>query len=131
MSPDLPGRLTRISQELGREVKPEQLMKEVPGNLGGRQLPEDMLFDYCLAQESIQSVLREFGADRSTLAAVYGVLRAAGAGQWACGHWVAASALAYPHTLRYLLGYLQDGKSHRELAYRLVMHFERGNPLSG
>lgn len=81
-------------------------------------------------QPTIQSVLGEFGANRSTLKDLYSRLCVSDAGQWAGGHWVAASALAYPHTLRFLLTNLQGGASHIEQAYAIIIHFERGAPLS-
>jgi hypothetical protein len=50
-----------------------------------------------------------------------------GAGQWACGHWVAASALAYSDALRYLL--MRRKENMQETAYNLIMYFERGAAL--
>jgi ribosomal protein S14 len=55
---------------------------------------EEALLDYCESQPAIRAVMREFQVSRNTLRELYHQLVAAGAGQWACGHWVAASALA-------------------------------------
>ena len=122
-----PRSLERISRELGREARPEDMMRELMATPNRRQQAEDALLDYCLAQPAIQLVVQEFGADRTTLRDLYSTLCMAGAGQWTGGHWVAASALAYPRSLRFLL---QGGASHMEQAYALIMHFERGAPLS-
>jgi hypothetical protein len=126
-----PGSLGRISRELGREVKgPEDMMRELMATPNRRQQAEEALLNYCFVQPAIQSLLTEFGADGDTLKELYSRLCVSGAGQWAGGHWVAASALAYPHTLRFLLTNLKGGASHMEQAYSLIMHFERGAPLS-
>jgi hypothetical protein len=125
-----PRALERISRELGRDVRAEDMMRELMATPNRRQQAEDALLDYCLAQPAIQSVMQQFGADRSTLRDLYSTLCLAGAGQWAGGHWVAASALAYPDSLRFLLTNLKGGASHMEEAYALIMHFERGAPLS-
>ena len=124
-----PRSLERISRELGREVKPAAMLRELVATPNRRQQAEEALLNYCLAQPAIQSVLGECGADGNSLKELYSGLCASGAGQWAGGHWVAASALAYPHTLRFLLTNLQGGPSHMEQAYALIMHFERGAPL--
>jgi len=125
-----PRALERISRELGREVKPEDMMQELMASPSRREQAEEDLLDYCLAQPAIQSALGEFGANRSTLMDLYSRLSVSGAGQWAGGHWVAASALAYPDTLRFLLTNLQGGASFMDQAYTLIMHFERGSPLT-
>lgn len=71
--------------------------------------------------------MREFGVARETLRELYDDLIFGGAGQWACGHWVAASALAYPETLRYVLS--RRGENLEETAIQVIMYFERGEPL--
>lgn len=124
-----PRALQRISSELGREIRPEDMVKALMAPPNRLQQAEDALLDYCLSQPAIQSVLQEFGANRDTLKRLYSTLCATGAGQWAGGHWVAASALAYPHSLRFLLSNLEGGASHMEQTYALIMHFERGAPL--
>lgn len=124
-----PRSLERISRELGREVRPEDMMRELVATPNRREQAENALLDYCLSQPALQSLLAEFGANRATLKDLYFTLCDTGAGQWAGGHWVAASALAYPHSLRFLLSNLHSGASHMEQASALIMHFERGAPL--
>lgn len=132
-----PRSLERIERELGREVRPGDMMRELMATPNRRmatpnrrQEAEEALLDYCLAQPAIQSLVQEFGANRATLKDLYSTLRVAGAGQWRGGHWVAASALAYPHSLRFLLTNQEGGVSHMRQAFALIMHFERGAPLS-
>jgi len=126
----LPGRtLGRISRELGCALSPGQLTHELLESPSRRDLARAALLDHCVADPALQPVMVEFGADRSTLDELYHTLCAAGAGQWAGGHFVAASAVAYPQTLRFLLGNYREGLSHSQQAIALIMHFERGAPL--
>jgi hypothetical protein len=67
---------------------------------------------------------------------------AMGGGQWACGQWVAASSIAYPESLHYVLNQLDPNDSvftkgiskwqetdKVNTIYNLIMHFECGSPL--
>jgi hypothetical protein len=65
------------------------------------------LFDLCERDPAIQDVMKRYGATRATLAELFTRLKAAGAAQIAGGHYVAASALAYPETLEFLLRYFR------------------------
>lgn len=125
-----PRRLRRISKELGRRMTPADFMKDVLEGRDRYQDAVDALLDYCMRRPAIQAVMREFGANRDTLKNLYRTLLLHGAGQWAGGNWVAGSALAYPHTLRYMLSNLHGPATLLEQAFRLLMHFERGAPLS-
>jgi hypothetical protein len=58
---------------------------------------------------------------------MYGV--GAGAGQWRGGHFVAASAIAYPQTLRYLLKHRTKRDLPPEVAWKLLKYFESGAAL--
>jgi hypothetical protein len=124
-----PRALERISQELGREIKPRDMMKEITTNAGRRERAENALLDYCISQPPIQALLQEFDGDRDTLKGIYSNLCMAGASQWAGGHWVAASALAYPDSLRFVLMNARKGATQLQEIHALIMHFERGTPL--
>lgn len=87
------------------------------------------LVHYCMSRAPIQDIVREFDLTPEAIIELYRQLAVAGAGQWAGGHYVAASALAYPHTLRFLLESKRAGVEPLEIAYSLVMHFERGHRL--
>ena len=120
----LPSRhLQRISQDLGEPFDPSKVMKEIHSR-GNR---ENALFDYCEHHPTIEALLKEFKVSRSDLQELYRLLIMAGAGQWRVGHWVAASALAYPDSLRYLL--TRKNEEIEITAFNLIMYFERGTPL--
>lgn len=91
----LPARqLERISRELGRETNPQQMMREILSGSTRHDEARQALLQYVEANQETATVLSEFGATRSTLDELYSTLSAAGAGQWAGGHFVSASALA-------------------------------------
>jgi len=122
-----PKPLERISQELGRQIDPSKLVDEMLSGSGRRDQAEQALLDYCEGQSAIREIMTEHKITRDDLKELYSRLLAVGAGQWACGHWVAASAIAYPEALRYLLDH-QDS-DWMATAYNLIMHFESGQPL--
>jgi hypothetical protein len=125
-----PAALQRISRDLGRELTPKQMLKEMASGSDRSQQAEKALVDYCQAHPSTAEVLHEFGVSRDTLVDLFSKLQLAGAGQWATGHYVAASALAYPESLRFLLESKEKGRNDVEIAYALVTYFERGAPLA-
>lgn len=87
--------------------------------------PVDSLIGYCCSLRDIKEILKVHNVSRNDLSNLfYGLLRHGG-GQWGCGHFVAASALAYPDTLTYLL---IQGVS-QETVFNVLMYFERGIPL--
>ena len=121
-------RLRKISRQLG---KPIDLNKQgIQGFLsaGDRKASaEEALLDYCQQQPAIQSLLKEFKIARRDLQELYQQLILAYAGQWASGHWVAASALAYPVPLLYVLR--RGTENIQETAVNLIMFFREGRPL--
>lgn len=127
--------LERISRELGpdQNADPSNLDAIMHSMLSrSNQQSESALvalLDYCDSNPDVQKVMTEFNATRETLIELYSNLLKAGAGQWAGGHYVPASALAYPHTLRYLLEHPESGLPLLDKAACLVMHFETGSPL--
>ena len=126
-----PRALERISDQLARKLQPGEITRAL--NAGGKlwdTSAEDALLDYCERDPATQAVLTEFKAARSDLSYLYCKLLIGGAGQWAGGHFIAASAIAYPHTLRYLLQHRPaEPDQFSELVYKLIAHFERGAPL--
>jgi len=122
-----PRRLQTILQQLGRPIDPNQLAKEMFS--GGNRSTDALtaLLDYCESQPVIEGVMNEFQVSRDHLRELYHDLLRSGAGQWVSGHFVAASALAYPDSLRYLL--VRRKENMQETAYNLIMYFERGAPL--
>lgn len=124
-----PRSLQNISQLLGQPTDPNNLMEEILSGGGRRAAAENALLDYCEQQPAIKLLLKESKVSRHDLQELYYQLVAVGAGQWVGGHWVAASALAYPEALRYALG--QRGKNMQKAAFNLIMYFERGSALEG
>jgi len=125
-----PPALARISKDLAPSDSVDKMAEELLSGRNRSEKAREALLDYCEANEQIASVMRELGATRETLSALYGRLELAGAGQWAGGHYVSASSIGYPHTLRYLLRTpLETRDQLLEAAYRMVMHFERGAPV--
>ena len=124
-----PRALERISRELGRELSIEELSRDLANGSGRRARAEATLLDYCTAQPALQTLIQEYGADRTVLEQLYRSLCMAGAGQWLTGHYVAASALAYPHSLRFLLAHRNATLSHEEQAFKIMEYFERGSAL--
>jgi hypothetical protein len=122
-----PRPLQKISQELGKPIDPNKLMEEILSGGDHKTSAENALLDYCEQQPTIQALLREFKISRQDLQELYHQLIMVGAGQWTCGHWVAASALAYPNSLRYLLKRRKENM--QETAFNLIMYFERGAAL--
>ena len=128
----LPDRvLERISRNLGRPLSLSSVEQMMTGSDQQADALSELL-DYCTAQRDIQEVMRSFDLDRTELEALYRTLVVAGAGQWAGGHWVAASTLADPESLRFLVGRRRrppDLETLDGTIYALIVHFERGAPL--
>lgn len=122
-----PKPLERISQELGRQVEPGKLVDEMLTGNDRRERAEQALLDYCEGESAIREIMAEHQLTRDDLKELYSQLVAVGAGQWACGHWVAASSIAYADALQYLLN--RKDADRMGTAYNLIMHFERGLPL--
>jgi hypothetical protein len=122
-----PRPLQSISQKLGKSLDLNKGIEDIFSGLDHKNSAEEFFFDYCEQQPPIQALLKEFSISRSDLQELYNRLSMAGAGQWTCGHWVSASALAYPETLRYLLS--REDDNFQEAAFNLIMYFEQGSPL--
>lgn len=122
--------LARISKDLAPSDNVDKITEKLLSGSNRSEKAREALLDYCEAKEQIKSVMRDFGATRKTLSELYMRLEIAGAGQWAGGHYVSVSSIAYPDTLRYLLRTpLETREQLQGAAFRMVMHFERGAPL--
>jgi len=126
-----PRRLQEISEDLGKPFDPNKVVEEILSDNDRKTIAENALLDYCEHQPAIQVLLLEFKISRKDIHELYKFLIKAGAGQWVCGHWVAASALAYPDSLRYLLTRRTKNRREdiQETAFNLIMYFERGFAL--
>ena len=125
-----PPALERISDQLARKVQPGEITRALNARRLWDTSAEDALLDYCERDPATQAVITEFKVVRSDLSALYCKLLVGGAGQCAGGHFIAASAIAYPHTLRYLLQHRPEEPDQlAQLVDKLIAHFERGAPL--
>lgn len=126
----LPDRTLRtISAELGAERSADAILSELRSGSQERRLAEEALLNYCFAQHEVRIVVESANAGRDTLREVYERSLRGGAGQWVLGHYVAASALAYPEPLRFLLEGHREGRDPRADAAQVVSYFQRGTPL--
>jgi hypothetical protein len=92
----------------------------------------EQLFAMCEQSPSTRAILDEYGYDRGKLKTLYYALLRCGCGGWCGGHWVAASALAYPDPLRYVLAtgdVDRDTPQGRQVFMSLMEYFEAGQPL--
>ena len=136
-----PQPLRRIVQDIVNDLgKDWNLNDDYMKHMEERDAKRSLLFDYCEQQPGIIALLEEFKVSRDHLEKLHDELVLAGAGQWRSGHWVGASAVAYPTSLRYLLNNWEvdpetnlvristDGLKSR-MAFALLMYFERGEAL--
>lgn len=121
-----PKPLQLISQELARNAN-GRFSDQILNKSNKSANPIEALIDYCDHQSEIQKIMRDHGITRSRLKELYWQLVINGAGDWVCGHWVAASSIAYPASLRYLLK--RQDQNIWETVQNLTMHFERGFSL--
>ena len=88
---------------------------------------EQDLYDLCESQPDTKTVLGEFQISRDDLKKLYHWIIEQGGGQWKSGHWVPASSLAYPETLRYI--FTHKGQNDLRTVVGLLEYFESGEPL--
>lgn len=122
-----PKSLARISKELGRQLDPGELLDEMVSGSDRRGRAINDLLDYCEGQSEIQEIMTKYKLTRNQLKELYSNLVASGAGQWVCCHWVAASSIAYPEALQYLIN--RKDADRMETVYHLFIYFERGLAL--
>lgn len=114
-------KLKRISQKIiahmNQPVSVEALLT--------KETPEDDLIDYCYYFPKIKETLALHGASKEDIANLYHAIMMHGGAQWAGGHFVAASSVAYPEVLSYFLEHDVTPKT----VFDAIMYFERGIPL--
>ncbi|HDY68797.1 MAG TPA: hypothetical protein ENH85_13530 [Candidatus Scalindua sp.] len=96
----------------------------------------DELIDLAYSDEYVLRVLEDYDGNRETLRNLYNKLVLTGAGQYAGGHYIAASSLVYPQTLKFLLknykgpdfaiNDLDARNSAIFIAHRVIEYFEKG-----
>lgn len=121
--------LERISQGISPSTGSGDMGNDLISDSERYQKAREALLDYCEASAEVQKILKEFKVSSATLEELYSQLTKAGAGQWRGGHYVAASAIAYPQTLRYLLEHRTKRDIPTEVAWKLLKYFESGATL--
>ena len=129
-----PWSLADISRRLGvRPPTTEQIIGSIYNSTDkpdAREVALNDLLDYCEATPRVMEVMRTFRLSRTNAAELFRTLQYVGAGQWAGGHYVAASAIAYPETLRFLLSGAFESRGEKlNAAYAVIKYFECGKPL--
>jgi hypothetical protein len=89
------------------------------------------LLDLIQSDSKLSSILDTEGADREDLKRCYIALVRHGAGQWAKGHWIAASGLAFANTLPFILqqsknGRLNERDNWQKIVWSVLDYFENG-----
>jgi len=118
-------KLAKLSAVLGSE---RSLVGGMEAFLEAGKLQDqafEQLLDLVETQPDLRKVIAHYTASRDSLRNLYARLCASGAGQWAKGHYVAASSLLFATTLDYLLRN-QNVADFRGVAFRLIDYFERG-----
>ena len=129
--PGLPSAdLLKLSRVLGRHLSPEEMLRELRSDVSARDSALNSLVAMVAAQTSTASVVARFGMTESTLKDQYHRLCRLGAGQWAGAHYAAASALAYPASLEFVLSAHEHGVSEAEVSYQVVKYFQAGSPFN-
>ena len=128
--PGLPSSdLLKLSRVLGRHSSLEEMLRELRSDVSARESALDSLVAMVAAQTSTASIIVRFGMTEDTLKDHYRRLCQLGAGQWAGAHFAAASALAYPASLEFILSAPQQGVSEAEVSYQVIKYFQAGAPF--
>jgi hypothetical protein len=125
-------KLRSISKELAAPLVDEGFsIESMMEGSHRREQALERLLDLCDSTPNLRAIIKAYGSDRDGLKRVYRALLLSGAGQWVSGHYVAASAVAFPATLDYTLRKFEREKvTGRDdldrVAFRLLQYFERG-----
>ena len=120
-------KLRRISRALAAPLDSSRFLDQIASGKQSKSSKalEDLL-DLCERHRLLLPILTEFEADRETLRNLYNLLIKTGAGQWAGGHYVAASALAYLTSLQFLLENAGTLPAD-DICILLIEYFERND----
>jgi len=128
-----PKELEQISRELASFTEGilsgEERLAAIDQSANQRLAAIDRLAEFCEKNPEVHDAMKELWITRKQLFDLYNELLAIGAGQWICGHWIAASTLAYPGTLRFFHQGRVNKINGTEIVWSLCKHFEQGVPL--
>jgi hypothetical protein len=113
-----------FQDSLGQGLDGYDLMKSMRENSNDKDKAREELFDLCENDKQLSVVISNYKTNRKELDEIYTALELNGAGQWARGHYCAASAFAFVSTLEYILEH-KDNIGMQE-AFVIVDYFERG-----
>lgn len=84
------------------------------------------LLDICIDEPALSSIIFDAGTTRDEMRSIYHTLIANGAGQWIGRHYVAVSAISFPHPLTLVLANVEAGLDWRHLVVLLIEYLEAG-----
>lgn len=127
-------RLWKVSKRLNKSFDPAELLRGKASSEKEGAFEE--LLDICACDDLVRFVMTRYEADNNTLRDLFDKLCRNGAGVLVGGHYVAASSLAFPLPLKFLLEHYREGAfvirdyddhdSSLFVANRLVQYFELG-----
>ena len=117
-------RLRKVSAKLGQPFSMSGLLGSL-GKDGEQQKALDELFAIVENDPALRTIMKRHNVARSELDDLFFKLKAAGAGQWTRGHYVATSVFAFGPTLDYLLRHRSTG-NWEGVAVRLMEYFANG-----
>lgn len=117
-------RVHKISRKIAFQ-KPIRTVKDMMKD--DSEIWREKLFDLVEQTEALRSVLEKYDGTREDLADIHRRLIVTGAGQYAKGHYVAVSALAFPLTLEYCFKMqCESDTDWREVSFTLIDYFQKG-----
>jgi preprotein translocase subunit SecG len=120
--------LFRLSRKKNARIGPmNSTLKRISQKLAKFQLDtiENELFPYVLSQPRTKEIIDRHDVTPNCMRRIYCDLIKSGASGWHGGHYISASALAYPETLDFLI---KNGVN-KYTAFSIIMYFECGLPL--
>jgi len=118
-------RLLKLQHALADLPSPHDAVSLIKGG----EIREGLLneyIDFCLTDIGVSKIVKDFNINKEKLKEIYWTLMGSGAGQWADGHFVALSVLAYMQPLEYYLRAKKIGRPDAEVMFNHITYFEKG-----
>lgn len=130
-------KLRSISKRLSYNPNPQKVMEEAMKGLSQKSKKDEALeklIDLAYSDDVVRYYIEFYKIERANIREIYQLLIQNGAGQYAGGHFVAASSLVYGPPAAYLFAHfakdhfsidgLDEHNSGLRIAYRLIEYFE-------
>ena len=121
-------KLAKLSKVLGKEFSMDDYSSDNLSDMILGDNPKDKaleeLLDLCEQDKTLRGSMDANDATREDLKKIYSEIELNGAGQWARGHYIAASAIAFGTTLDFCLQAEKKGLNLREIAFTLLDYYE-------